>query len=95
MDDVPNFKDVNPRLGVVHNDVFGNGKTAIKGAWGRYVGGLGIDFADALHPELSLVQSTTRNWNDQTFGVAYREKAGNSARISISPTSRRTASAAR
>ena len=33
---VPNWKDINPRFGVAY-DLFGNGKTAVKAALGRYV----------------------------------------------------------
>ena len=36
VDDIPTWKDWSPRLGAVYN-LFGNGKTAIKGYVGRYV----------------------------------------------------------
>ena len=36
VNNVPNWKDISPRLGATW-DVFGNGKTAIKGSFGRYV----------------------------------------------------------
>ncbi len=63
VDNVPNFKDVTPRIGAAY-DLFGDGKTAIKGAIGRYVGGLGTELAEANHPALTVVLSATRTWND-------------------------------
>ena len=40
VENIPNFKDVSPRLSVAY-DLFGNGKTALKGQVGRYVVGEG------------------------------------------------------
>ena len=45
-------------------DLFGNGKTAIKGSVGRYLGALGAFFADQSNPAVNLVIQTTRTWND-------------------------------
>ena len=39
--DVPNWKDISPRVGVAY-DLFGNGKTAIKASVNRYVAGTGL-----------------------------------------------------
>ena len=38
VDNVPNWHDLNPRIGAAY-DLFGNGKTAIKGGINRYVAG--------------------------------------------------------
>src|SRR5262249_42058500 len=56
-------KDLTPRVGGAY-DLFGNGKTAIKGSIGRYVGGIGTEFAVSNHPEGLIVTSATRTWND-------------------------------
>src|SRR5439155_22960451 len=53
VDDVPNWKDVAPRIGGAY-DVFGNGKTAIKASLGRYVGSQGIGITELNHPQLSM-----------------------------------------
>jgi hypothetical protein len=66
VDNAGNFNDLGPRLGVSY-DVFGNGKTAIKGSVGRYLGALGAFFADNSNPAVNLVIQTPRTWNDSTF----------------------------
>jgi hypothetical protein len=63
VDNVPNFKDLNPRLGAAY-DLFGNGKTAVKGSIGRYVAGVGTELAIVNHPVGTVVTSATRTWND-------------------------------
>jgi hypothetical protein len=63
IDDVPHFTDLNPRLGAAY-DLFGNGKTAVKVNVGRYVASLGGNFPFSVNPTQSIVQSTTRTWND-------------------------------
>jgi hypothetical protein len=62
---VPSWRDINPRLGASY-DVFGNGKTAIKASFGRYL--LGNNYSLALarnnSPASTLVVGTTRSWTD-------------------------------
>jgi hypothetical protein len=60
---VPNFKDLNPRLGVSY-DLFGNGKTAVKATVSRYVQTSTVGTARALNPLATSVNSTTRSWAD-------------------------------
>jgi hypothetical protein len=60
---VPNWKDVSPRLSAVYN-LLGNSKTAVKFSVNRYVAGELVDFADSNNPVNTSVVSTTRTWND-------------------------------
>ena len=64
VDNIPNWKDVSPRLGVAY-DLFGKGKTAIKASLGRYVEGPTlISFTRAAEPAGAIVTNTTRVWTD-------------------------------
>jgi hypothetical protein len=61
--DVPKWSDISPRFGAAF-DLFGDGKTAIKVALGRYVATQGTAIATANHPLNKSVLSVTRNWTD-------------------------------
>jgi hypothetical protein len=61
--DVPSWKDVNPRMGAAY-DLFGDGRTAVKAALGRYVAKTGVDIANANNPIQTSVNSVTRTWTD-------------------------------
>src|SRR5262249_48102361 len=50
-------------------DLFGTGKTSIKGSLGRFVNGIGMGAVDRQHPASSLVATANRTWNDQFFGA--------------------------
>ena len=63
IDNVPNWKDLNPRLGVAW-DPFGDGKTAIKGGFNRYVLSNTTGIANFFDPANASVNSTTRSWTD-------------------------------
>ena len=63
LDNVPSWKDLNPRLGVVW-DPTGTGKTAIKVGLNRYVAGETTGSATAFAPVNAAVSSTTRSWTD-------------------------------
>jgi hypothetical protein len=60
---VPDWKDVNPRLGGVF-DLFGNGRTAVKASIGRFNQLSRSDFTRRYHPFSSSISSATRNWTD-------------------------------
>src|SRR5580765_2419507 len=61
LDCIPCWHDIDPRFGVVW-DVFGNGKTAIKGQLGRYVGLVSWVMSKTFNPQSAIVQNTTRSW---------------------------------
>ena len=62
--DVPNWKDVSPRLGVAY-DLFGNSKTALKVTASRYVERDRTTFSGANNPVDANGASATRTWNDR------------------------------
>jgi hypothetical protein len=63
LNNVPNWKDLNPRLGASY-DLFGHGKTVVKAALGRYVIAEATSISSAVNPANSIVTSATRVWND-------------------------------
>jgi hypothetical protein len=60
---VPNFKDINPRLGVAY-DLFGNGRTAIKLSVGRYNDLSGLFYTQVVDPVTTSILSASRSWTD-------------------------------
>ena len=58
---LPTFADVSPRFGASY-DVFGNGKTAVKGTVGRYLQSFATNLADNFNPMGG--GSDTRSWRD-------------------------------
>ncbi|MDO8632698.1 MAG: TonB-dependent receptor [Phycisphaerales bacterium] len=60
---VPNWKDVNPRVNVAY-DLFGNGKTALKASASRGVEQDSIRYADANNPGNTVSTTTSRTWTD-------------------------------
>ncbi len=59
----PNWKDINPRIGIAY-DLFGNGRTALKGSLGRYVAKIGTEITNANNPIVRSINSTNRSWDD-------------------------------
>ena len=61
---VPCWNDLDPRLGVAY-DLFGDGKTALKGSFGRYTASRTVTIAAANDPSQgATVSNVTRTWND-------------------------------
>ena len=62
-DALPKYQSVVPRLGAAY-DLFGNGRTALKVAVGKYVNSVGSNLMIRYHPALTLVTLADRSWND-------------------------------
>jgi hypothetical protein len=61
---VPCWNDLDPRLGVAY-DLFSDGKTALKGSFGRYTASRTVTIAAANDPSQgATVSNVTRTWND-------------------------------
>ena len=60
VNDAPNYRNLNPRTSVVY-DLFGDGKTAIKGALGRYTP---LSYSALNNPASNASSNTTRTWTD-------------------------------
>jgi Carboxypeptidase regulatory-like domain len=60
---VQNWKDISPRVGFAM-DLFGNGRTAVKASYARYVAGEAIAFANQVNPIGALTATDTRAWTD-------------------------------
>jgi hypothetical protein len=64
MDSVTGFNDLTPRVGVAY-DLFGTGKTALKGSVGKYLSAATADgIYSSQNQGLNYVRSATRPWTD-------------------------------
>lgn len=63
VDCVPCWHDVDPRVGIAY-DLFGNGRTALKGSLDRFVTAASAVNADPFNPVNAAVNSTGRSWGD-------------------------------
>jgi len=61
--DVQHWKDLSPRFGIAY-DLFGNGKTALKGSFARYVQPEATGIAASADPQLTIGRTDTRTWRD-------------------------------
>jgi hypothetical protein len=76
VNDVPNWKDISPRIGVAY-DLFGNGKTAIKGAIGRYVLAEGTNLGGQNAPASLVAGTVTRTWTPTAADIQTLHASGN------------------
>ena len=60
---VPAWRDFSPRLGAAY-DLFGDGRTALKFAMGRYVGKSSTNMTAANNPINTSILFANRSWND-------------------------------
>jgi hypothetical protein len=60
---VVQWHDLSPRLGVAF-DLFGNGKTALKGNFGKYLAAENVSTASTVNPQLAIGATDTRTWQD-------------------------------
>jgi len=87
---VPDWKDINPRVGFAY-DLFGTGRTAVKGYLGRFVdyeANGGVVFSS--HPANTVVTTATRVWTDNGDYVPQENELGPLSNVnfgrSIAPT---------
>jgi hypothetical protein len=72
---VPNWKDLNPRMGVAY-DLFGDGRTALKASFSRYVAGEAAGFARRNSPVHTTVNNAIRTWSDNGDFIPTEDEFG-------------------
>ncbi len=82
---VQNWKDISPRVGFAM-DVFGDGKTALKASFARYVAGQAIAFANQVNPIGALTATDTRTWTDLDGNGLPFDASGNIQLAELTPS---------
>jgi hypothetical protein len=78
---VPTFTDASPRFGAAY-DLFGNGKTALKGTFGKYVQSFSSNLGDDYNPMGG--GSDTRTWTDRNNDdIAQENELGASTNLNF------------
>ena len=75
---LPNWKDVAPRLGLAY-DVFGDASTALKVSWGRYNAANMYTYQSWFHP--AGHQTDTRDWFDCALSPADESRCATAAEL--------------
>ena len=75
MYDIPNWKDLSPRLGVAY-DLRGDGKTAIRVSVGRYPILETTNLAQLNSPASAFASTTTRTWSPPASDIAALNATG-------------------
>ena len=63
INNVPNWKDLSPRVGATF-DLFGNGKTVVRGNWGKYLASESTNMATLNNRVNTSVNNASRTWTD-------------------------------
>ena len=80
---IPSWKDLNPRIDAAY-DLFGNARTALKVALGRYVAKTNVDVPTANNPISTSVISANRSWTDSNHNYVPDCDLGNFAAQNLS-----------
>jgi hypothetical protein len=80
--DLLTWKDVVPRVGGAW-DIFGNGKTVLKGSFGIFGDTMGYNFANTFNPNAQV--STTYRWNGPCVQTEFNNVSYNNTSCDISP----------
>lgn len=93
-----NWKDLSPRVGAAY-DLFGTGRTALKGALARFVEATGLGLTNQGNPMTALSATNNRTWTDNNgdfnafnpdFSLQTTDTFGPSSSATFGQTSRDT-----